>query len=60
MMLYWLFAILACWASFAFGQEIETRKWKAIVMKLQYPPGCTCMRNSLAYSPDCPHHSHLV
>lgn len=61
MTLYWLLAALGCIAiAYRFGYEVATREWKAIAMQLQYPPGCTCMRNSLAYSPKCPHHRHLV
>lgn len=52
-------AILFGYACYRFGFSEAEREYKHLLDIVQYPPGCTCIKNALGANRSCPHHGHL-
>jgi hypothetical protein len=42
------------------GYDRAEALYMDILMQVQYPPGCSCIRNALLPSAGCKHHGHLA
>jgi hypothetical protein len=51
--------LLGGWRCYRLGYNRAERAYKCLLDQVQYPPGCTCIRNALGARSDCPHHGHL-
>jgi hypothetical protein len=47
------------WYCYRLGYKRAETYYCSLIDTIQYPPGCTCIKNALGARSNCPHHGHL-